>query len=159
MDEERQSQPEEQKVEQPVPSGTSAPAAETQEVQAASTQTQPTSEPTPPVEAAPVIEEQKTGGVGKRLVVALVVVLVLAVGAVVAGFISGRRARLEKQEMSQKVIPTQAPEEKDDPLTLRYQSMSDSDEIADIEADLAATIFEGIDAELKDIDQEFAAED
>jgi uncharacterized protein HemX len=97
---------------------------------------------------------------GRKMALIAIVVMVLALGAVVAGIVSGRRARLARQrEREVAVEPTPTPAEEEDVLLASYEQISDSDEIADIESDLAGTSFERIDAELTDIDSELSAED
>ena len=139
--------PEEKEEQKPAESsGTESqpPAAEKDQATAAPSET-----PAPP-------ETQEAPG--KRMALIAIVVLVLALGAVVAGIISGQRARRTTQaEREEVVVPTPTPTE-EDALTAQYEQTSDSDEIADIEADLQATSFEGIDAELSDIDRELSAE-
>jgi uncharacterized protein HemX len=112
-----------------------------------------------PVDVANQAAEPQMPSRGKMVAIAIVVLL-LALGAVVAGIVSGRRARLARQEeREQLIMPTPTPTEEEDTLTVSYEQLSDSDEIADIESDLNATSFEGIDAELSDIDSELSAED
>ena len=57
--------------------------------------------------------------------------------------------QLSKEEMTAEEITAQ-----EDPALIELQKQSDSDEIADIEADLDATDLEGLDAELEQIEQE-----
>lgn len=96
----------------------------------------------------------------RKMAVVAIVVMTLAIGAIAAGIISGRRARMTKRaESEQAVEPTPTPAEEKDALLVSYERDSDSDEIADIEADLNSTSFKGIDAELSDIDSELSAED
>ena len=122
------------------------------------TESQPQGQESPPAaekDQAPP-EPQETPR--KRMALIAIVVLVLALGAVVAGIISGGRARQTRQtDREEVVVPTPTPVE-EDALTAQYEQTSDSDEIADIEADLQATSFEGIDAELSDIDRELSKE-
>lgn len=97
---------------------------------------------------------------GRKMALIAIVVMALALGVVIAGIISGRQTRLAKQkERELAVEPTPTPTEKEDMLTASYKEMSETDEIYDIEADLDATSFEEIDAELTDIDKELTAED
>lgn len=109
--------------------------------------------------AKPVVE--KTGGSGgRKWLLVIVLLLTVGLGAVVVGFVSGRRAKqakLEERE-EQSVIPTPAVEAEDE-LTAEYEQQSDSDEIADIEADIQNTSLEGLDKELVNINSELSAED
>lgn len=95
----------------------------------------------------------------KKWVVILVVVLIVGIGAVVGGYLVGRKAKLARQQArEERVIPSPIPEERDS-LTSIYENLSGSDEVSEIEKDLNATTFQGLDKELSDIDNEFAAED
>ena len=108
-------------------------------------------------EESSVVEGE--GGGRKKWPIILALVLVLGLGAVVAGFLTGKgakQAKIEKRE--DRVVATPTSEEKDS-LTEQYEKLSSSDEVDDIETDLQATSFVGIDAELTDIDQELSAED
>lgn len=105
--------------------------------------------------------EPPAGG-RRKIAIFVIVFLLLALGAVIAGIISGqrtRRAQLEEQGREAAAAPTPTPAEEEDSLTAQYEDQSDSDEIADIESDLQATSFEGIDTELTSIDEEFSAQE
>lgn len=102
-----------------------------------------------------------TGGGGrkKKLGMIIAVVLILALGTVTVGFYFGRRVQQAKKVERPRPVAELTPVPSDeDALTAQYEKLSSSDEIADIEADLRATAFEGIDAELMDIDKEFDSE-
>ena len=102
------------------------------------------------------------GGGGRKIAMLVIVFLVLALGAVVAGIISGQRSRQarQKEQTSEVVtVPTPTPTEEADSLTTQYEQQADSDEIGSIESDLQSTSFNGVDAELTQIDQEFSAQE
>ncbi len=103
----------------------------------------------------PLVTPEPPKGGGGRFIFIAIIILVLAIGAVVLGFVSARRARLEKMSGEQ---PSTAAETADS-MTAQYEQMADSDEISSIESDLANTSFEGIDKELAEIDKELAAEE
>ena len=87
--------------------------------------------------------ERKSSG---PLIGIIIIVLVLAVG----GVYFWKTTISEKQERS----ALQASEEDTNATVAGLQSQSQSDEIADIEADLQATDFENLDAEAGLINQE-----
>lgn len=136
-------EPEEAAVETQAAQPSPAEGEETVEAPAAQ---EPVAEPSP--------EPPAVGG-GKKIIFIALLVLVLGLGAVVAGFMSARRARQERETGP---APTQAPVE-EDTLASQYEQQSSSDEVEDINKDLMDTSFEGIDAELADIDKELSAED
>jgi uncharacterized protein HemX len=124
------------------------------------------SQPTPaqPTEGGVATEQDVQVGMpdpkggGRKWMFILGLVLVVGIGAITIGFISGRKAREAKRsQREERVAPTPMAEE--DALTDQYEKQSSSDEIADIEADLNATSFEGIDEELTDIDKELSSEE
>jgi len=102
------------------------------------------------------------GSGGRKIAILVIVFLVLALGAVVAGIISGQRsrqARQEEQASEVAVVPTPTPREEADGLTTQYEQQADSDEIDSIDSDLQSTSFNGVDTELTQIDQEFSAQE
>lgn len=110
---------------------------------------------------AAITEPIEDGGAkkSKKWVVVLMLVIIVGVGAVVGGYLVGRRAKLARQQQrEERVLPTPIPEERDS-LTEVYENLSSSDEVSDIEKDLDATTFEGLDKELADIDNELASQD
>ncbi len=106
---------------------------------------------------SPVVEEAKAGK--KKWMVVLGLVFVLGLTAVVLGFMSGKRAKQAKTEKQDEIVvaPLPVAEEKD-VLTEEYKKQSTSDEVVDIEADLNNTSFNGLEAELTDIDKELSSE-
>jgi len=121
--------------------------------------------PQPEAQAMQTPSESKpasAGGGGRKIAMLVIVFLVLALGAVVAGIISGQRSRQARQrEQASEVVavPTPTPTEEADSLTTQYEQQADSDEIGSIESDLQSTSFNGVDAELTQIDQEFSAQE
>ena len=151
------SQPGEQ-VTQPSPTVQEQPATPENVQSGQPDQAQPPEEATVPEQQVQA-ETSEPKGRGKKWAIILSVVLVVGIGAVVVGFISGRKARdAQKQQREERVVHTPVVEEKD-ALTEQYNEISTSDEITDIEADLNATSFEGLDKELTDIDKELIAEE
>ena len=107
-------------------------------------------------------QSASVGGGGRKIAMLVIVFLVLALGAVVAGIISGQRSRQARQTGQTSeiaAVPTPTPTEEADSLTTQYEQQADSDEIGSIESDLQSTSFNGVDAELTQIDQEFSAQE
>ncbi len=111
----------------------------------------------PSPETPMVTPAQKRGG--KKIFVILALVILLGLVAVVGGVISGRFAQQRSQNQQAQEREVISPAEEDDVMTQKLEEQSDSDAIEDIETDLNATSFSGIDEELADIDQELSAEE
>ena len=112
---------------------------------------QPEAVVTPP---APAPSPAAEGG-GRRIGLIVALVLVLAIGAVVAGFLSSRRAGKSEVGQGSETPPVT----QEDTMTTEYGQQSASDEVSAIESDLSSTSFDGIDQEMTEIDKELSKEE
>lgn len=116
---------------------------------------EPVAPVTPDMPPSSTPSSEVTGGGGKRVALIVGIVLVLAIGAVVAGFISSRRAR----EAGVGQGPEAPLVTQEDTMTTQYSEQSASDEVSAIESDLQNTSFDGIDREMTEIDKELSKQE